>query len=117
MVAFDRAEELSPLDPFRFNIHFGRASALRQYQRYEDALSEVEAGLREGPGVVWALRMLAGGHEMLGQHDKALEAMRQWRAHYPDLSAEMAKKSLPRWQHERPYIECIYRLIDEVWSA
>ncbi len=104
------------MDPFRFNFHFARAAAYRQIHRFEEALAEIEAGRNAGPGVSWAIRMEAGTYELMGNHPAALQAARRWRAHYPDLTAENARISLPKWHHERKYIEGLYRLIDEVWA-
>ncbi len=116
LAAMDRAEALSPLDPFRFNIHLGRAAALRLQRRYEDALTEVKAGILHGPGVSWARRMLAGTYALLGDQQQALEETRRWRAQYPGLTREIAIASLPEWRHERHYIEALHQLIDQVWS-
>lgn len=58
--AFDVAWDLSPLDPFQFNICFGQSAALRGLKRYDEAVRLIERGLQAGPGVVWAYRMLFG---------------------------------------------------------
>src|SRR3546814_9324381 len=56
---FERALALSPYDPSTFNVYFGMAAAHGERHEYREASARVEKGLRAGPGVTWAYRMLA----------------------------------------------------------
>ncbi|WP_283638521.1 hypothetical protein [Marinovum algicola] len=111
MAAFDRYDQLSPLDPFRFNGLFGRSAALRAMRRFDESVALCEQGLREGTGVTWAYRMLFGTHWLAGNKDAAMAAARKWRAAYPDITFEMARNLMPKWQHDPAY----YEALQELW--
>ncbi|MEO0990646.1 MAG: tetratricopeptide repeat protein, partial [Pseudomonadota bacterium] len=92
---FDRAERLSPLDPFRFNIFFGRAAALRRYKRFDEAIQLIEEGMRINPGATWAHRMLVGTHSLAGNADAARAAARAWKAVNPRINLQYVLACLP----------------------
>ena len=85
---FEHVRELSPYDPFLFNCFFGMASVHARRGDYETAIRHVEQGLRAGPGVTWAYRMLAGFCAMAGDRERALDAARKVMRHNPDTTIE-----------------------------
>ena len=109
---FDRAEALSPLDPFHFNVLFGRAASLRVMKRYDEAIELIQRGMRAGPGVVWAYRMLFSALWMAGRRDEALEAGRKWRESNPDLTPELMQALLPKWVHEPEHVELLLKMCE-----
>lgn len=90
-----KAEMLSPLDPFLFNIRFGQAAAWRELGRFDRAIELIERGLHEGPGVTWAYRMLAGCCALAGQNEKAAAAVRALLHHYPRITVAYVRESVP----------------------
>lgn len=104
---FDRAEDLSPLDPFLFNIDFGRSAAMRALQRFDESVALIEKGLRAAPKAHWAYRMLFGTLWLMGERDRALEAGHKWIAAHPDLSTEVLLEGLPAWDHDPEYMEVL----------
>ena len=115
LVCFDKAEALSPLDPFRFNIDFGRSAALRAQRRLDDSIALIEKGMRAAPRAQWAYRMLFGTLWLNGEHDKAIEAGRKWLAAHPGLSTEILLEGLPSWHHDPDYSDLLTRF-DELIS-
>jgi tetratricopeptide (TPR) repeat protein len=105
--AFDRAERLSPLDPFHFNMLLGRSAALRQLRRIDEAIALIEAALREGPGLTWAYRMLYGTHMLAGNLEAAERARQAWHRAYPALTATYLKAALPAMDHDEDYIRAL----------
>lgn len=106
---FDRAEALSPLDPFLFNIEFGRSGSLRVLRDLDGALAHIEKGLRLAPQAVWAYRMLFGTLWLKGDKDAAIEAGRKWLEGLPGLSKEVLLEGLPAWNHDPEYLELLKR--------
>ncbi|SIT11542.1 TolB amino-terminal domain-containing protein [Roseivivax lentus] len=104
---FDRAQELSPLDPFLFNIDFGRSAAVRAMGRYDEAVALIERGLRAAPKAHWAYRMLFGTLWLKGDRDRAIEAGRKWLAAHPGLSTETLLEGLPSWHHDPDYLKVL----------
>ncbi len=94
--AFDRAERLSPLDPFLHQITFGRAAA--RYRWAEDpteGLAMIEEGLRRHPGVVWPWRMAAAANVRLGRLEAAQSAAAQLLDRLPHVTIRYLKACLP----------------------
>lgn len=110
MAAFDRYDQLSPLDPFHFNGLFGRSAGYRAIGRYEESIALCEQGLREGTGVTWAYRMLFGTHWLAGNQEAAIDAARKWREAYPTITFEMARDLMPKWQHDPEYVRVLHLL-------
>ncbi len=106
---FDRAEALSPLDPFHFNIEFGRSACLRTLKDYDGAIALIEKGLREAPRAVWAYRMLFGTLWLKGDRDAAIAAGRKWRSAYPGLEKRVLLEGLPSWNHDPDYRDLLLR--------
>lgn len=111
--AFDRADALSPLDPFRFNFMFGRSAALRLLGRYDEAIELIKLGLRAGPGVLWAYRMLFATYLLAGKHDEAMEAGRKWRAAYPEMTPELLNELMPKWMFDPRWREVMMQILKE----
>lgn len=59
LVAFQRAERLSPLDPFAFNVHLGMGLAHFAAGRPQQALQLARQALSERPGLTWPHRDVA----------------------------------------------------------
>ena len=59
LVAFQRSERLSPLDPFAFNVHLGMALAHFAAGRPQQALLLARQAMSERPGLTWPHRDMA----------------------------------------------------------
>lgn len=92
---FERAMVLSPQDPFMFNVYFGMAAAHAKDGKLDTAISLVEKGLRAGPGVTWAYRMLAAFCTLAGDEDRASEAIDKLFEQNPGLTIERLKAGMP----------------------
>lgn len=92
---FDRAIELSPRDPFLFNIKFGRGFAYGLMGDFDAAIACFHDGLTFGPGVVWAYRDLASFHAQAGRQDEADAALQALIAHHPDITIKRIADSMP----------------------
>ncbi|MCP5081333.1 MAG: hypothetical protein GY948_06505, partial [Alphaproteobacteria bacterium] len=57
---FARADALSPIDPFHFNILLGRSVCYRFRGDFDASIRLIREGMRANPGITWAYRMLAG---------------------------------------------------------
>lgn len=108
---FARAEALSPLDPFLFNIRFGQANAHAELKRYDEAIRLVREGLNMAPGVDWAYRMLAAYHGMKGDEDGAADAARRYLQAYPNATIAKLKASMPPsiYMTQKAYFEGMRR--------
>jgi TolB-like protein len=94
--AFDRAERLSPLDPFAHQITFGRAAT--HYRWSEDpteGLAMIEEGLRRHPGVLWPWRMVAVANVRLGRLEAAQAAAARLLEGLPHLTIRYLRDCLP----------------------
>ncbi len=92
---FDRALALSPHDPFTFNIYFGMAAAHADRGDNRKAAELVEKGLRAGPGVTWAYRMLASYYAQAEEPEKAAAAIAEFKRHNPGITIAKLRASLP----------------------
>ncbi len=93
--ALDRAERLSPFDPFLFNVWFARAIChigLGDLAAAERANAE---GARLQPDIPWAGRQLLSFRIMLGDDDGARQAAKRLLADFPDLTASAVTASIP----------------------
>lgn len=93
--SFDAAERLSPLDPFRFNMLFGRAVAHELKGDLDQAIALVEEGLQTGTGVKWAYRLLARFYRKRGQSEEAARTLQKLCDAYPKLTIKFLKESVP----------------------
>jgi adenylate cyclase len=101
LAAFDRAEALSPRDPFLFNIQFGRGYAKGLLGEYDEAIKLVKLGLTAGPGVTWAYRDLASFCGNAGRREEADEALEALMQSYPGLTIRRVVDSMPPATHAR----------------
>jgi tetratricopeptide (TPR) repeat protein len=109
---FERAERLSPLDPFRFMIMFGKAGAMVKKRDYASAVDLVEEGIRVTPGANWAYRMLAAIHTLAGDKAAAHAAAAKLHAAFPNLTVDYVKACLPpTWGEMEP------RWVDSMLAA
>lgn len=99
--AFDRAEALSPRDPFFFNFQFGRAYAMGLAENYDEAIRLVKLGLTAGPGVTWAYRDLASFCANAGRKEEADDAAASLMQSYPGLTIKRVVDSMPPATHAR----------------
>lgn len=101
LAAFDRAETLSPRDPFFFNFQFGRAYAMGLAENYDEAIRLVKLGLTAGPGVTWAYRDLASFCANAGRKEEADDAVAALMQSYPGLTIKRVVDSMPPATHAR----------------
>lgn len=108
---FDRAEKLSPLDPFRFNVVLGRAAALRGLGELDASLDLVRAGMRANPGMTWAYRMILCDLVLAGREAEARAEAREFLRHYPHATVAYVRASWPpSVLHSNPeYVDAIGR--------
>lgn len=106
---FDRAETLSPLDPFRFNMDFGRGCALRTLRRLDEAVDAIERGMRAAPAAHWANRMLFGTLWLAGREAEAIAAGRRWLDAHPGLSRGILMDGMVAWRHDPQYSDLLRR--------
>ena len=78
LMSFARAERLSPLDPFTFNIHIGNGLAHFASGRYGEAIRYAQMVLDERPGMTWPYRDLATYRAHLGDLPGARDALEKF---------------------------------------
>ncbi len=76
--SFARAERLSPLDPFTFNIHVGLGLAHFAAERYAEACRFPQMVLDERPGLTWPYRDLAVFRALAGDLPGARDALEKF---------------------------------------
>ena len=110
--AIDRAERLSPLDPFRFNMILARAVATRESGDAEGAIGLIHSALRLRPDLTWPRRTLIGTLLTAGHDEEARREMKRLLAEHPDITPERFQKSTPRamWSGGRDYLERFRRI-------
>ncbi|MBD3677530.1 MAG: hypothetical protein HUJ27_03905 [Rhodobacteraceae bacterium] len=92
---FAKAEELSPLDPFRFNMAIGRGVANWLSGEHEAGLDLLRKGMALAPGMIWANRLLASWYSQLGRETEAEDAMRALMNEYPGLTLKKLIAGVP----------------------
>lgn len=97
---FDKALELSPLDPLAFNVQFGKAAACSLKRDFAQAIELVEKGLNAHPQAVWAYRMLASYHARNGDVARAEAALSIFRRHYPEATVATIRAAMPPAVHD-----------------
>lgn len=109
---FDRAEDLSPLDPFRFNIFFGQAVAVRVLGRYDEAVRLIHEGMHANPGCTWVYRVLAGIYKLMGREADSDAALAKLLDHYPHLTARYLLDCIPpaARDFQPDYVDALRRL-------
>lgn len=95
IASFTRAMRLSPLDPEMYRMQAGIGIAHLFAGRYGEAASWAEKGLRELPGFMLAVAVIAASRALLGQQAEAAAAMAQLRQASPDLRISTLKRWLP----------------------
>lgn len=85
---FERAQSLSPLDPFLFNMQIGQAIAQRELGNLDRALALLQDGLANAPGLVWAKRILAAFAAEAGEMGLARAAAADLLAQQPDITVD-----------------------------
>ncbi|WP_349372135.1 BTAD domain-containing putative transcriptional regulator [Salinarimonas sp.] len=95
IAAIDRAQTLSPIDPFLFNCYFGRAMAESVTGNFAAAADLVRGGINRSRGAVWAYRMLASFCCRAGDMDGAREAVDRFRQHHPTVTISDLRRCLP----------------------
>ncbi|HUG63099.1 MAG TPA: tetratricopeptide repeat protein [Methylomirabilota bacterium] len=91
IAAFERAVELSPLDPFSFNSYIGLGFANFALGKYDEAIAWTQKAMREKGGMTWAYRDLAVFFAHAGRIDEARKAIGELTAARPGLTvAEVA---------------------------
>lgn len=93
--SFERAFDLSPFDPFRFNVCMGLAAAYDRLGDLPRAIELAEEGVREGPSASWVLRMLASYYVRAGRAADGAAAMRRFLENNPGATIERMKASSP----------------------
>jgi TolB-like protein/class 3 adenylate cyclase len=85
-VRFERAMELSPLDPFVFNMRIGFAASLALAGRLQEAVVIARDVVTKNPHVTWAYRQLAAWAGMNQDLTTARWAARRLLAAQPDFT-------------------------------
>ena len=86
LASFERANRLSPLDPFTFNSQIGMGLANFSVGRIEEAIGCVTRALAERPGLTWPYRDLAVYRAHLGDLAGARDALEKFVYLRPVLS-------------------------------
>jgi len=86
LVAFQRSERLSPLDPFAFNVHLGMGLAHFAAGRPQQALQLARQALSERPGLTWPHRDLAVYHAHHGDTASARAALEKFLEMHPGMN-------------------------------
>lgn len=97
--SFARAERLSPLDPFIFNIHIGIGLAHFTAGRYSEAVKYPEMVLDERPGLTWPYRDLAAFRAQAGDLAGARDALQKFVYLRPPMSLATIAENL-RFMHK-----------------
>jgi adenylate cyclase len=84
--SFARAERLSPVDPFTFNIHIGIGLAHFAAGRYEEAVRFPQMVLDERPGLSWPYRDLAAFQAQAGDLEGARHALEKFVFERPPMT-------------------------------
>lgn len=94
LVAFQRSERLSPLDPFSFNVHLGMALAHFAAGRPQQALLLARQALSERPGLTWPHRDMAVYFAHHGDTAAARDALERFLAVRPGMTLVAVGDSL-----------------------
>lgn len=86
LVAFQRSERLSPLDPFAFNVHLGMGLAHFAAGRPQQALQFARQAMSERPGLNWPLRDMAVYHAHQGDTAAARDCLERFLKASPQMT-------------------------------
>ncbi len=93
--AFDRAIELSPIDPYLHNMVVGQGMAEFRRQNYEEAARLIERSISMGPGAQWAHRPLISIYTMLNRDEEVARVSKAFFKAHPGITLKHIKDSLP----------------------
>lgn len=93
--AFDRAIELSPLDPYMHNMVVGQGMAEFRRPNYEEAARLIEQSLTMGPGAQWAYRPLISIYTVLERDEEVARVSKSFFAAHPGITLKHILDSLP----------------------
>lgn len=94
LAAFARAERLSPLDPFAFNMRVGIGLAHFSLGNLAEAARHAQMVLDERPGLSWPLRDLAVYKAHAGDVETARKALAAFADGRPAMSVSSVRDSL-----------------------
>lgn len=94
LVALQRSERLSPLDPFAFNVHLGMALAHFAAGRPQQALQLARQAMSERPGLTWPHRDLAVYYAHHGDTAAARDALERFSTARPGMTLTAVGDSL-----------------------
>jgi len=86
LVAFQRSERLSPLDPFAFNVHLGMALAHFASGRPQQALQLARQAMSVRPGLTWPHRDMAVYHAHHGDTAAARASLEKFLEMHPGMT-------------------------------
>ena len=100
---FQRSLDLSPYDPFAFNMKMGTAMALGLEGAYHEAITTTRDVLNKYPSVTWANRLLASYCALTSDLAPARIALKKLVASTPNMSVRAMKDTHPMRHIPRYY--------------
>jgi DNA-binding SARP family transcriptional activator/TolB-like protein/Tfp pilus assembly protein PilF len=100
---FRRSLEISPYDPFAFNMRMGTAMALGLEGSYHEAIETTRDVLVRYPSVTWANRLLASYCALTGEMSPARIALKKLIVATPNMSVRAMKDTHPMRHIPRYY--------------
>ena len=100
---FRRSLEISPYDPFAFNMRMGTAMALGLEGSYHEAIETTRDVLVRNPSVTWANRLLASYCALTGEMPEARVALKKLIVATPNMSVRAMKDTHPMRHIPRYY--------------
>jgi len=100
---FRRSLEISPYDPFAFNMRMGTAMALGLQGAYHEAIETTRDVLVRNPSVTWANRLLASYCALTGEMQPARIALKKLIVATPNMSVRAMKDTHPMRHIPRYY--------------
>jgi TolB-like protein/Tfp pilus assembly protein PilF len=100
---FQRSLELSPYDPFAFNMRMGTAMALGLEGAYPEAIAVTRDVLNKYPSVTWANRLLASYCALTREMAPARNALKKLIVATPNMSIRAMKDTHPMRHIPRYY--------------
>jgi tetratricopeptide (TPR) repeat protein len=94
LVAFQKTERLSPLDPFMFNVYLGMGLASFATERPQVAIQFARRALAERPGLNWPYRDLATYFAHAGETAAAADALEKFLRFRPGMTVQQVGDSL-----------------------
>lgn len=95
LLEFDNALQLSPRDPFLYNIRIGAAIAHVGLGSFEQAISIVSEVIANTPQVSWAYRILASIYRQMGDASREALVTAKLLEANPDLTMTQLEYSVP----------------------